>query len=62
MMADDEPPAIGQRVRIIDRPFSDFEAWIDEINLDKGKVKVLIEVFGRLQPIEVDYLQIEQAE
>lgn len=52
--------AVGQAVRIIDGPFSDFEGVIDEINQEKGKVKVLVSFFGRETPVELDFLQIEK--
>lgn len=52
--------AVGQAVRIIDGPFADFEGIIDEINQEKGKVKVLVSFFGRETPVELDFLQIEK--
>jgi transcriptional antiterminator NusG len=52
--------AVGQAVRIIDGPFADFQGLIDEINQEKGKVKVLVSFFGRETPVELDFLQIEK--
>jgi transcription termination/antitermination protein NusG len=52
--------AVGQAVRIIDGPFADFQGIIDEINQEKGKVKVLVSFFGRETPVELDFLQIEK--
>jgi transcriptional antiterminator NusG len=52
--------AVGQAVRIIDGPFADFQGVIDEINQEKGKVKVLVSFFGRETPVELDFLQVEK--
>jgi transcriptional antiterminator NusG len=51
---------IGQSVRIVDGPFMDFTGAVDEINLEKGKVKVLVSFFGRETPVELDFLQVER--
>ena len=51
---------IGQSVRITDGPFIDFIGSVDEINLEKGKVKVLVSFFGRETPVELDFLQVER--
>jgi transcriptional antiterminator NusG len=51
---------IGQAVRIVDGPFSDFEGVVDEIDQEKGKVRVLVSFFGRETPIELDFMQIER--
>jgi transcriptional antiterminator NusG len=50
----------GQAVRIIDGPFIDFVGQVDEINVEKGKVKVLVSFFGRETPVELDFLQVEK--
>lgn len=52
--------AVGDAVRIMDGPFSDFRGVIDEINREKGKVKVLVSFFGREVPVELDFLQVER--
>ncbi len=52
--------AIGQSVRIVDGPFQDFVGQVDDINLEKGKVKVLVSFFGRETPVELDFLQVER--
>jgi len=52
--------AIGQSVRVIDGPFMDFVGQVDEINLDKGRVRVLVSFFGRETPVELDFLQVER--
>jgi len=50
----------GQSVRIIDGPFTDFVGTVDELNMEKGKVKVLVSFFGRETPVELDFLQVER--
>jgi transcriptional antiterminator NusG len=50
----------GQSVRIIDGPFLDFLGVVDEVNPEKGKVKVLVSFFGRETPVELDLLQVER--
>ena len=50
----------GQSVRVIDGPFIDFIGTVDEINQEKGKVKVLLTLFGRETPVELDFLQVEK--
>ncbi len=50
----------GQGVRVIDGPFTDFVGAIEEVNTDKGKVKVLLSLFGRETPVELDFLQVEK--
>jgi len=52
--------SVGQSVRVIDGPFIDFVGQVDEINLEKGKVKVLVSFFGRETPVELDFLQVER--
>jgi transcriptional antiterminator NusG len=52
--------AEGQSVRIVDGPFVDFVGVVDEINLEKGKVKVMVSFFGRETPVELDFLQVER--
>jgi len=51
---------VGQSVRIIDGPFVDFAGQVNEINLEKGKVKVLVSFFGRETPVELDFLEVER--
>ncbi len=50
----------GQKVRIVDGPFADFMGTVDELNLDKGKVRILVSFFGRETPVELDFLQVEK--
>ncbi|MFC1907278.1 transcription termination/antitermination protein NusG [Chloroflexota bacterium] len=50
----------GQSVRVNDGPFIDFVGLVDEVSLEKGKVKVLLSLFGRETPVELDFLQVEK--
>ncbi len=52
--------AVGQSVRIVDGPFQDFVGQVDDINVEKGKVKVLVSFFGRETPVELEFLQVER--
>jgi len=53
------PFRIGDPVKVIDGPFTDFAGIVEEINHEKKKVKVLVSIFGRSTPVELDFLQIE---
>ena len=50
--------AKGEAVKIIDGPFADFLGTIDEIDETKGRLKVLVSIFGRETPVELDFLQV----
>ncbi len=50
----------GQSIRVVDGPFIDFVGIVDEISSDKGKAKVLLSLFGRETPVELDFLQMEK--
>lgn len=50
--------SVGEAIKITDGPFSDFLGTIDELDEEKGKVKVLVSIFGRETPVELDFLQI----
>ena len=50
----------GQSIRIVDGPFIDFIGVVDEMNLEKGKMRVLVSFFGREVPVELDLLQVEK--
>lgn len=51
---------IGDLVRIMDGPFKDYEGKVSETDEEKGKVKVLVSIFGRETPVELDFLQIKK--
>jgi len=51
----------GQKVRIIDGPFNEFIGMVDEIDMERAKVRVLVSFFGRETPVELDFLQVEKA-
>jgi transcriptional antiterminator NusG len=50
----------GQVVHIIDGPFADFRGTVDEVNMEKGKVRVMVSFFGRETPVELDLLQVQK--
>jgi transcriptional antiterminator NusG len=51
----------GERVRIVDGPFNDFRGTVSEIDMDKAKVRVMVNFFGRETPVELDFLQVEKS-
>jgi len=51
---------VGDRVKITDGPFKDFDGKISEIDMERGRVKVLVTIFGRETPVELDFLQIKK--
>lgn len=51
----------GERVRIVEGPFTDFRGTVDEIDMDHARVSVMVNFFGRETPIELDFLQVEKA-
>ena len=52
--------AAGEQVKIIDGPFESFTGTIEEVNQEKNKLKVMVGIFGRNTPVEVDLLQVEK--
>lgn len=64
-MGTDEPQykidiTAGDPVKIVDGPFKDFEGKVSEVDEERGKVKVLVSMFGRETPVELDFLQIKK--
>lgn len=52
--------ALGDTVKIVDGPFKDFDGKISEIDQTKGRIKVLVNMFGRETPVELDFLQVKK--
>ena len=50
----------GDSVRIIDGPFSNFQGTVEEVNNDRATVKVMVTIFGRSTPVELDFLKVEK--
>jgi len=51
---------VGDSVKIVDGPFKDFDGKIAEVDAERGRVKVLVSIFGRETPVELDFLQIKK--
>jgi transcriptional antiterminator NusG len=50
----------GQNVRIVDGPFTDFHGVVDQLDMERGKVRLMVNFFGRETPVELDFLQVEK--
>jgi len=50
----------GDKVRVIEGPFVNFQGSIDDLNPERGKLKVMVAIFGRMTPVELEYYQVER--
>ena len=55
----DVPFRLGDPIKVTDGPFTDFSGFVEDINKEKKKVKVMVSIFGRSTPVELDFLQVE---
>ena len=56
------PFKAGDAVKVMDGPFNNFSGFVEEVYPDKMKLKVMVSIFGRKTPLELDYLQVEHEE
>ena len=56
------PFKVGDAIKVVDGPFNNFTGFVEEVYPDKMKVKVMVYIFGRKTPLELDYLQVEHEE
>lgn len=53
------PYRVGDHIHVIDGPFSEFNGVVDDVNEERGTLKVMVTIFGRETPVELDFLQVE---
>src|SRR5436190_21905129 len=52
--------SVGENVKVIDGPFADFNGVVEDVRPEKGKLRVLISIFGRATPVELEFVQVER--
>lgn len=55
-----EPFLVNETVKIVDGPFNDFNGVVEEVNEEKKKLKVIVKIFGRRTPVELNFMQVEK--
>ena len=56
----DIPYVVGESVKVVDGPFNNFNGVIENINEEKKKLTVMVKIFGRKTPLELNYMQVEK--
>jgi transcriptional antiterminator NusG len=59
-ISSEEQYIVGEPVKVVDGPFNDFDGVIEEVNDEKKKLKVMVKIFGRRTPLELNYNQVQK--